>query len=462
MNSTRLARHLRTPLVALLAAASSLLAQPAPNRGGPGAPPAPAAPRGPAAPPVPAAPAPTPAPPAPAAPLAPPAPAAPAAPPAPNAPAAPAGAPAGAPGNAAFGQPLAGLTSAQLVAFADGRADFVERETPATGLGPIFNDVSCAACHSAPAVGGASGRTVTRFGHTAGGVFDPLAALGGSLLQDRSLQGVPRETVPAAANTVARRVTTPLFGAGLVEAIPDSAIVLGTLRAKPAGVAGKVSMVRDVASGEMRVGRFGWKAQHATLLAFSADAYANEMGITNRFFPEENAPNGNAAAIARFVRPTVDDPVSPVDGTSGTDRLADYMRLLAAPPRAATTASALAGERLFNTVGCASCHTPSFTTGTHPVAALSGKTVALYSDLLLHDMGALGDGIVQGTAGARDMRTAPLWGLRTRNALLHDGSARTPDAAIRAHAGEAAGIRDAYLRLGTAERQQLLDFLGTL
>ena len=447
MSSAPVSRLRRVSFLAALATASSLLAQPAPNRGAarPGQPPAPP-------------PAPVTTPPAPTA-----TPAAPVSPPpaAPSVTAGPAG-PAQRPGAAGvFGQPLAGLTTSQLVAFADGREDFVERETPASGLGPIFNDVSCAACHSAPAVGGASGRTVTRFGHTAAGVFDPLAALGGSLLQDRSLPGVPRETIPATANTVARRVTTPLFGAGLIEAIPDSAIVLGTLRAKPAGVAGKVAMVRDVASGELRVGRFGWKAQHATLLAFSADAYANEMGITNRFFPTENAPNGNIAAIARFTRPTVDDPVA-VDGTSGTDRLADYMRLLAAPPRAAANASALAGERLFASVGCASCHTPTLTTGRHPVAALSEQTVALYSDLLLHDMGPLGDGIVQGTAGARDMRTAPLWGLRTRNALLHDGSARTPDAAIRAHAGEAAGIRDAYLRLGAAERQQLLDFLNTL
>jgi CxxC motif-containing protein (DUF1111 family) len=367
------------------------------------------------------------------------------------------------PANAAgFGLPLTGLTDAQLVAFADGREDFVQRETPATGLGPIFNDVSCAACHSAPAIGGASGRTVTRFGHTADGVFDPLAALGGSLLQDRSVAGIPRETVPAAANVVARRVTTPVFGAGLIEAIPDSTIVAGTLAPKPDGIRGRVSVVTDVATGALRIGRFGWKAQHASLLAFSADAYANEMGITNRFFPAENAPNGNTAAIARFEDGVLDDVTDPADGRSATDRLADYMRFLAAPPRAAANASALAGEQRFAALGCASCHTPTLTTGPHPVAALSEKPVALYSDLLLHDMGALGDGIVQGTAGARDMRTAPLWGLRTRNALLHDGRARTPDAAIRAHDGEAAAIRDAYLRLADAERQQLLDFLNTL
>lgn len=367
-----------------------------------------------------------------------------------------------APAPAAFGLPLAGLTDTQLIAFTDGRADFVQRETPATGLGPIFNDVSCAACHRAPAVGGASGRTVTRFGHIADDAFDPLAALGSSLLQDRSVNGVPRETIPTEANVVARRVTTPVFGAGLIEAIPDSTIVAGTLAPKPPGIRGRVSVVTDATTGALRIGRFGWKAQHASLLAFSADAYASEMGITNRFFPDENAPNGNSAAIARFNDGVLDDVTDPVDGRTGTDRLADYMRFLAAPPRAPANTSALAGEQRFTALGCASCHTPTLTTGRHPVAALSEKTVALYSDLLLHDMGALGDGIVQGTAGARDMRTAPLWGLRTRDALLHDGRAHTPDAAIRAHDGEAAPIRDAYLRLADAERQQLLDFLNTL
>ena len=362
-----------------------------------------------------------------------------------------------------LGQPLAGLTAAELAAFNEGGVEFRNVETVAGGLGPIFNDVSCVACHDAGGTGGASRRTVTRFGRTVNGVFDPLDSQGGSLLQERSINRGIREVVPREANTVARRVTTPLFGAGLIEAIPDSTIVLGTLGQKPSGIAGKVSVVRDVVSGVNRIGRFGWKAQAATLLAFSGDAYLNEMGITNRFFPTENAPNGNAALLARFDRVAdVEDGIDPLDGKADIDRAADFMRLLAPPPRGPATASSVAGEAIFARLDCAVCHTPSMRTGRNVIAALSEKTVGLYSDLLIHDMGALGDGIAQGTAGARDMRTAPLWGLRSRPTWLHDGRANTVDQAVRGHAGEAQSSRDRYGALSAAERQQLLDFLNTL
>lgn len=362
-----------------------------------------------------------------------------------------------------LGQPLAGLTAAELAAFNEGGVEFRNVETVAGGLGPIFNDVSCVACHDAGGTGGASRRTVTRFGRTVNGVFDPLDSQGGSLLQERSINPGIREVVPREANTVARRVTTPLFGAGLIEAIPDSTIALGTLGRKPAGIAGKVSVVRDVVSGINRIGRFGWKAQAATLLAFSGDAYRNEMGITNRFFPTENAPNGNAALLARFDRVAdVEDGIDPLDGKADIDRAADFMRLLAPPPRGPATASSVAGEAIFARLDCAVCHTPSMRTGRNVIAALSEKTVGLYSDLLIHDMGALGDGIAQGTAGARDMRTAPLWGLRSRPTWLHDGRANTIDQAVRGHAGEAQSSRDRYGALSAAERQQLLDFLNTL
>ena len=362
-----------------------------------------------------------------------------------------------------LGQPLAGLTAAELAAFNEGGVEFRNVETVAGGLGPIFNDVSCVACHDAGGTGGASRRTVTRFGRTVNGVFDPLDSQGGSLLQERSINRGIREVVPREANTVARRVTTPLFGAGLIEAIPDSTIVLGTLGRKPAGIAGKVSVVRDVVSGKNLIGRFGWKAQQATLLAFSGDAYVNEMGITNRFFPTENAPNGNAALLARFDRVAdVEDGIDPLDGKADIDRAADFMRLLAPPPRGPATASSVAGEAIFARLDCAVCHTPSMRTGRNVIAALSEKTVGLYSDLLIHDMGALGDGIAQGTAGARDMRTAPLWGLRSRPTWLHDGRANTVDQALRGHAGEAQSSRDRYGALSAAERQQLLDFLNTL
>jgi len=361
-------------------------------------------------------------------------------------------------------RPLSALTNGQMADFLDGQDDFRTAETAASGLGPIFNDVSCVACHNSGGTGGASRRTVTRFGRTdAQGNFDPLESLGGSLLQARSINPAVREFIPAEANTVAQRVTTPLFGAGLIEAISDSTIVQGTLRPKPAGIHGKVSVVADVTTGRNRIGRFGWKAQQATLLAFAADAYRNEMGITNRFFPTENAPNGNTALLARFDHAAdPEDQIDPLTGKGDIDRVADFMRLLAAPPRGALTPSSQAGERLFVSLDCAACHTPTMTTGKNSIAALSEQPVALYSDLLLHDMGALGDGIAQGTAGTRDMRTAPLWGLRARPVWLHDGRATSVDAAIRGHAGEAQSSRDRYTQLNATARQQLLDFLNTL
>lgn len=376
----------------------------------------------------------------------------------------PGGGPARLPEQGQLGGPLAGLTVAQRAEFAAGFEAFRQRENADSGLGPIFNDVSCIACHGAPAPGGGSRRTVTHFGRVTDGAFDPLAHLGGSLLQERALRPELRERVPAEANVTARRVTTPLFGAGLIEAIPDA-----TLRAsatgKPDGIRGRVSLVRDIATGTERVGRFGWKAQHATLLAFSADAYVNEMGITNRFFRADNAPNGNLVRLDgadRVLDP--EDEADPATGKGDVDRAADYMRLLAAPGRIgqSTTPSVRAGQALFTSLACAACHTPELRTGPSAIAALANKPVALYSDLLLHDMGPLGDGIAQGSAGPRDMRTAPLWGLGRRNVYLHDGRAATIDAAVRAHAGEAARSRDRYVALPAAQRDRLIAFLRSL
>lgn len=373
------------------------------------------------------------------------------------------------PANTRAAVPLPALTPAQLASFRDGLAAFQQTETPASGLGPIFNDVSCIACHGAPAPGGGSRRTVTRFGRMQDGVFDPLESQGGSLLQARALNRAVREHIPAEANVIARRLSTPLFGAGLIEAIPDS-----TLRAaaaslnKPDGIRGRISLVQDLASGTERIGRFGWKAQVATLLTFSGDAYLNEMGITNRLFPVENAPNGDTARLAR-----ADEILDPEDApapTSATrladiDRVTAFMRLLAPPAparRPASAATIATGRALFTSLACAACHTPTLRTGASPVAALAYQPVNLYSDLLLHDMGTLGDGIAQGTAGPREIRTAPLWGLGSRNLYLHDGRAATLDAAIRAHDGEAARARERYAALPSASREALLAFLRSL
>ena len=360
------------------------------------------------------------------------------------------------------GGPLAGLTARQLADFEAGLDDFVQPETPETGLGPLFNGRSCVECHGGPAPGGSSPITVTRFGRNGPGGFDPLEALGGSLLQRFAIPGVVPEHVPRQANVVAQRESTPLFGLGLVEAIPDRALLDAEARAKPDGVAGRAARVIDVASGQSRIGRLGWKAQHATLLSFSADAYRNEMGITNVFFPTENAPNGDVAAIAPFVSAGVEDAADAAGGKADFEKVADFARFLAPPPRAPASPSSAAGEGVFGAMGCATCHTPTLFTGPNAVAALDRKPVSLYSDLLLHDMGALGDGIVQGDAGAREMRTAPLWGARFSAPYLHDGRAATLDQAIRLHDGEARRARDRYVGLAPAARQQLLDFLGSL
>ena len=336
---------------------------------------------------------------------------------------------------------------------------------PGNGLGPIFNRDSCVACHSGPAIGGSSEINTTRFGKTTGGVFDPLIALGGSLLQEKALQPFGVEAIPSQANTTAKRNTQPLFGLGLIEAIPD-ATILANVRTKPVnGVLGRAAMVTDPLTGKTFVGRFGWKAQQPNLLAFSADAFVNEMGITNRIFPVENAPNGNQTLLAEMEPPNVpipNDQTNPHTGKAGIDRLTDFMRFTAPPPAQPANASTTFGATFFMQIGCTSCHVPSMKTGTSSVTALSSQTVSLYSDLLLHDMGSLGDGIAQGNAGPKEMRTAPLWGLSASGPYLHDGRANTVDAAIRAHAGEAAYSVNQYLKLTSSQQNLLLQFLNSL
>ncbi len=365
-----------------------------------------------------------------------------------------------APADSGYGSPLAGLTNDQMLAFATGLDEFNNVEAVASGLGPIFNNSSCGACHSKPAIGGSSNIVVTRFGHRHDGQFDPLASLGGSLLQDQAIAPGAMEFVPRQANVVAHRQSTALFGLGLIEAIPDDTIIDNAAHAKDRDIHGLPAMVTDETTGTLRVGRFGWKAQHATLLAFAGDAYLNEMGITNRFFPTENAPNGNQALLAQY--DTVADPEdvqNPATGRSDIDALADFMRLLAPPP---TGHSNRAGEQVFDNVGCSGCHTPHMQTGTSTIAALDHKSVALYSDLVLHDMGSLGDGITQGMARGHDIKTPPLWGVHASAPYLHDGRARTLDDAIRMHDGEARHARDRYTHLPEEQREQLVAFLNSI
>jgi CxxC motif-containing protein (DUF1111 family) len=366
-------------------------------------------------------------------------------------------------GMARAGDPLPGVSDAEFEAFAEGMAEFNNTEDAAGGLGPVFNNTSCVACHSVPAIGGSSPLTVTRFGHRGTGGFDPLELPGGSLLQAMAIDPGAAEVVPPEANVISLRQSTPLFGLGLIEAIPDAAIIAGARLPKPDGVRGKVHYVQDVTTGRIRVGRFGWKAQQATLLAFSGDAYVNEMGITNRFFPTENAPNGDSGKLLQYDHVLdPEDTVDPATGRGDIDAAADFMRFLAPLPQRPAGVSGGAGKQLFQAIGCALCHTPVLQTGPNTSAALHLKPVPLYSDLLLHDMGALGDGITQGQADGRAMRTAPLWGMQASAPYLHDGRAATAEAAIRAHAGEAAVSKSRFEKLTPAQRQQLLDFLNSL
>lgn len=367
------------------------------------------------------------------------------------------------PGTARWGEPLKGLTADQLAAFAAGREEFENVETVASGLGPIFNEVSCVACHSARGTGGASAVTVTRFGRIENGVFDPLTELGGSLLQAHAIDPSLQEVIPDVANVVALRQTTPLFGLGLIEAIPDAAIRKLATRTVGDGIHGRAAMIIDAATGELRVGRFGWKNQNATLLTFAADAYLNEMGITNRVFPVENAPNGDQVKMALL--DTVQDPEDTTDAATGKadiDINADFVRLLAPPPVVPFTRAARAGQALFQRINCTGCHVAVILTGPSPIAALNKKPVHLWSDLLLHDMGELGDGVAQADAGMTEFRTAPLWGLRGSGPYLHDGRAATIDEAITGHAGEAAASRDRYLKLTPAQKQQVVEFLNSI
>ena len=366
---------------------------------------------------------------------------------------------------ATAGQPLQGLNAQDAAKFAEGKEEFETEEEVDEGLGPVFNGRSCQECHRVPATGGGSRRTVTRFGRITNGVFDPLANLGGSLIQenaigprDGSTHQFQPERVPPQANVVARRRSTPLFGLGLVDATPDGTFqqLAAQQAARNDGTAGKVSLVQNLLTGTTTVGKFGWKAQVPSLGQFSADAYLNEMGITSPLFPNENCPSGNCAELQFNPLPGLNDTGDDVQA------LADFMTLLAAPPRGPITRDVTDGETVFRNIGCESCHVSTLRTGASNIAALNRKEYQPWSDYLLHDMGTLGDNITQGAANGREMRTAPLWGLRFVETYLHDGRARTLDEAIQAHDGQGRTSRNRFNALDQRGRDQLITFLRSL
>lgn len=375
-----------------------------------------------------------------------------------------------------MGAPLSGLTPLQQQRFQAGRNDFTHVFAPNEGLGPIFNQNACSTCHNNP-IGGPGSITVTRFGFTDGkGNFDPLEAVGGSLLQALAIDVACQEVVPAAANTTAVRVTTSSLGLGLIEAIPDAAIASREANPPSANVSGRVHWVQPLESptGPLRAGRFGWKAQVATVLTFSGDAAMNELGFTNRLAPTENAPNGNTTLLQAW--DTVADPEDHADanGLDFIDRVTHFQRYLAAPPQ--TPRSGMSGEAIFHAVGCADCHVASFTTSNDPALepALRNKTIRPYSDFLLHDMGIAADFIEQGPGTAQELRTPPLWGVRNRDPLWHDGRVvggtlqsriLGPGGIISQHAAfgsESAPSAAAFNALSAADKQKVVDFLDSL
>ncbi len=424
-----------------------------------------------------------------------------------------------------FGSPLKAVAhnTSDLQIFATGQINFKEIET-VPQVGPIFNGVSCAGCHSQPAIGG-GGLFINELrvrNNSAPGPVHIFAvdnmlrsgpqSQGGTTIFAEGVRAEPmgcQITVPGCqpsacqkeemarttfqtslptcdptsanfakdGNCSVGRAATPLFGLGLVEAVADQTLI-DLAQSEPSAVRGEVKEITEL--GRQRVARFGWKDDHATLRAFAGDAYLNEMGITNPDNPHELsecALDKSQFGVVLQTNDGVEDTTAP-DGRADIDRFSDFMRGLNPPPQLAQDASAQNGARLFGQAGCAGCHAPALTTDSNPAAfippttggvalsstlnvALANQTLHPFSDFLLHDMGALGDGITSGGAGPTMMRTAPLWGLRAKSAFLHDGRAADIPTAIGLHDGQGKAAADAFKALSTQQQQDLINFLDT-
>jgi len=351
--------------------------------------------------------------------------------------------------------------------FDSDRTIFEERETIDDGLGPVYNAQACAECHQNPVTGGISQVTELRAGHFDGLLF--VNHPGGSLINDRAIDPSIQERVLGGNEVRTFRTSLNVLGDGFVECIDSNTLVAISNR-QPAGMRGQFIQVPVVeANNQIRGGRFGWKNQHASLLSFAADAYLNEMGITSPLQPNENTSNGTSVA-------TFDKVPDPDNDGADVEAFARFMRATKAPPRdetLATTASAQRGDQLFTLIGCDVCHLRTITTapagtvinqGAFIVpAALGGKTIHPFGDFLLHNIGT-GDGIVQngGPSTRNKVRTAPLWGLRTRDRLMHDGTSLTRNEAILRHAGEAGPVIFNYRNLAAADKDALITFLNSL
>ena len=362
------------------------------------------------------------------------------------------------------GLPLPGLDQAELEAFAAGQALFNQPFAPEDGLGPLFNQDRCGSCHDLPTSGGHGAEPVFKVSR-----FDPVEGCstlpehGGDLLQQVAIEsaraiGLGAERIPSEATDVTEIRAPAVYGLGLVEQIPEEDIIG---RADPDDMDGDGISGRPNFDAAGRAGRFGRKAQHATLDGFIEEAIRLEMGITTPSFPDEVDHNGVPLPEG------IDAVPDPEVGTGELHLLGEYIRLLAPPqpilpedPKA--RADIEEGERIFEFMGCDACHTPSFTTSASESPALDRKRFRLYSDLLLHDMGSeLADICSPGTTPS-EWKTARLVGLGHRSEFLHNGRAQRISNAILLHGGEAAASRDVFRRLTDEARSQVLAFLRSL
>ncbi len=366
-----------------------------------------------------------------------------------------------------FDAPFTELTTEERAVFVRGDAAFGRTFSPSEGLGPIFNDRGCASCHS----GDGRGRPENALVRI--GVPPTMSReLGGPQIQTRAIPGAIAEPIPTGVPSSVR-LPPPVFGVGLIEAIPAETILAfaDPDDANGDGISGWASLVTPpdwVPPGEIgggagpQLGRFSRKAQVSTLLQQTVEAYHEDMGITTDFLPADNEnPLGGPLTRGADHAPDPELPEAEVRA------VLEYLRMLTPPAPGEETPERAEGRRLFQEIGCASCHIPSVQTGPHRIAALAYRTAELYSDLLLHDMGEeLEDGRPDGAADGREWRTAPLWGLRVMRDflagdafLLHDGRARSVEEAIDHHGGEAAASRGAFGVLPTDGRAALLDFV---
>ena len=353
------------------------------------------------------------------------------------------------------------------------REIFEERELIEDGLGPLYNAQACAECHQNPVTGSSSQISEFRVGRFNGVSFSNPP--GGSLINDRAIDARIQERITSTDNVRTFRMSLNTLGDGFVEAIANTTIQ-NIQAAQPSSLRGTIINVPVLEAGNaLRIGRFGWKNQHASLVSFSADAYLNEMGITSPFAPNENTSYGASVAAFDDVPDPEEEPTPEFPAGEDIEIFARFMRATKAPPRdpSANSPDAQAGASLFNSIGCSHCHTPTITTappgtvingGAFVVpAALGDKIIHPYSDFLLHDVGT-GDGIVQnGGAATRNMvRTPPLWGLRSRIRLMHDGATTLRHEAILRHAGQATSVINTYRSLSVTQQNQIGAFLNSL